>query len=145
MATHRSNEYKLTVGEQKFVSYYIETNDMVKAVEMANFKTTSPKAYAKKLLAKGKVQKELKRQLKLLENEAVASADEVMVFLTETMRGNVKDQFGLEATLKDRMDAAKELAKRQIDMQKIADSAEANELKITLSWKDDEDTTSKEG
>lgn len=134
MATHESNAYKLGVREKKFVYYYIETGDLVQAVEMAGFKTTSPKAYARKLLEKGKIQKELRRQLDSLQNEAIASADEIMRFYTEAMRGQIKDQFGLEATLADRMKAADALAKRQIDMQATLAANEDREFKFVISW-----------
>jgi phage terminase small subunit len=42
----------------------------------------------------------------------IASADEVLQFLTDVMMGRVKDQFGLDASLQDRTNAAKELMKR---------------------------------
>ena len=57
-----------------------------------------------------------------------------MLFYTQAMRGEVKDQFGIEATLADRMKAADALAKRQIDMQAIADKAAANEITVNLVW-----------
>ena len=47
------------------------------------------------------------------QNEArVASADEVLQFFSSVMRGEVKDQFGLDAALSDRLNAGKELMKR---------------------------------
>ena len=127
-------EYKLSINEQKFVAYYIETGDSKKAVEKAGFRTTSPYAYAKKLLAKPKIQAELKSQMDMLKNESIASAQEILVFYTHAMRGEVKDQFGLEATLSDRMKAADALAKRQIDMKAIADKAEDNKITVNLVW-----------
>lgn len=132
----KNKEYALSVREAKFVSFYMESGDIGKAVKEAGFNTTSPVTYGKKLLAKEKIQKELKAQLDMLKYEKVASADEIMNFLTSAMRGEIKDQFGLEATLKDRMDAAKELAKRQIDMKAIADKAVDHEYKFTLVWGD---------
>ena len=127
-------EYKLSVREQKFIAFYIESGDPGEAVRQAKFNTTSPVAYARKLLAKPKIQKELNAQLSLLKNDAIASAQEIMVFYTHAMRGEIKDQFGLDPTLADRMKAADALAKRQIDMQAIADKAKDNELTIKLSW-----------
>ena len=44
--------------------------------------------------------------------ERVASADEVMRFFSSVMRGEVTDQFGLDASLSDRISAGKELMKR---------------------------------
>ena len=144
----KNKEYNLTVREVKFVSFYMETGDISKAVQLAGYNTNSPLQYGKKLLTKEKVQKELRAQLDMLKYEKVASADEIMNFLTSAMRGEIKDQFGLDATLKDRMDAAKELAKRQIDMQAIADKAVDHEYKFTLVWGDsnsDKADTSNEG
>ena len=51
----------------------------------------------------------------LFRSKLVADGDEVLKFLTATMRGEVKDQFGLDAQLKDRLAAAKEL-QRIIDV-----------------------------
>lgn len=137
-APHEGNkkgqEYKLSVREQKFVSLYLEYGDPTKACIEAKFKTTSPKQYARKLLAKPKIQKEVKEQLELFKCECIASSQEIMGFYTMAMRGEVKDQFGLEATLADRLKAADALAKRQIDAVAIADRARDNEFRITLNW-----------
>ena len=46
------------------------------------------------------------------EEKRIATADEVLQFLTDVMMGKVKDQFGLDASLQDRTNAAKELMKR---------------------------------
>lgn len=40
-----------------------------------------------------------------------------MEFFTKVMRGEVKDAFGLDASLADRKDAAKEIAKRTVDIE----------------------------
>lgn len=130
-------EYKLSIREQKFVALYLEYGDAVKAVKEAKFRTTAPKQYAMKLLAKPKIQKELAEQMALFKNECIASAQEIMNFYTMTMRGEVKDQFGLEATLADRMKAADALAKRQIDAKAIADRAKDNNFTINLCWNRD--------
>ena len=42
----------------------------------------------------------------------VAKGDEVLRFFSSVMRGEVKDQFGLDSQLSDRIDAAKQLQKR---------------------------------
>ena len=127
-------ELNLSIREQKFVAYYIEFGDAQKAVKEAGYNTTSPLAYSRKLLAKPKIQKELHDQMELLKNDCIASANEIMNFYTQAMRGEVKDQFGLEASLADRMKAADALAKRQIDMKAIADKAKDNEITLNLVW-----------
>lgn len=127
-------EYKLSIREQKFVSLYLEYGDPTKAVVEAKFNTTSPKQYAKKLLSKPKIQAEVAKQMELFKNECIASSQEIMRFYTMAMRGEVKDQFGLDATLADRMKAADALAKRQIDAVAIAERGKDNAFTINLRW-----------
>lgn len=125
-------QYKLSVNEQKFVAYYIETGNSTLAVKKCGFRTTSPASYARKLLAKPKIQAELKEQMSALKQECVASAEEIRMFYTSVMRGEEKDQFGLDLTMSDRLKAAEALAKRQIDMQEIADRADAAKVTVSL-------------
>lgn len=127
-------EYKLSIREQKFVSLYLEYGDPTRAVVEAKFNTTAPKQYAKKLLAKPKIQTEVAKQMELFKNECIASSQEIMRFYTMAMRGEVKDQFGLEATLADRMKAADALAKRQIDAVAVAERGKDNAFTINLRW-----------
>lgn len=138
MAERRGNkkgqEYKLSVREQKFVAYYLDHGDAKKAVVDAKFNTTAPGSYAKKLLAKPKIQAEVARQWELFQNERIASSQEIMGFYTMAMRGQVKDQFGLEATLADRIKAADALAKRQIDAANTAEKGKDNQFTIKLCW-----------
>lgn len=137
----KGQEYKLSIREQKFVAYYLDCGDAKEAVKKAKFNTTTPAAYARKLLAKPKIQKEVARQWELFMNERIASSQEIMGFQTMVMRGLVKDQFGLEATLKDRLDASKELAKRQIDAKEVAQKGIDNQVTIKLCWDRNNDIT----
>ena len=135
-APHEGNskgqEYKLSVREQKCVAYYLEHGDPTKAVIDAKFNTTAPKQYARKLLAKPKIQKEVARQWDLFMNERIASSQEIMGFQTMVMRGLVKDQFGLDAPLSERTKAAQELAKRTIDVQNKAKQVSGDSITVTL-------------
>lgn len=140
----KGQEYKLSVREQKFVSLYLEYGDPTKACVEAKFKTTAPKQYARKLLSKPKIQKEVQAQLELFKNECIASSQEIMGFYTMAMRGEVKDQFGLDATLADRLKAAEALAKRQIDAVAIANRAKDNEFTINLNWNRENTTVNPE-
>lgn len=130
----KGDEYKLSVREQKFVSLYLEYGDPRRAVVEAKFNTTAPKQYAQKLLAKPKIQREVARQMELFQNECIASSQEIMRFYTMAMRGEVKDQFGLDAALADRMKAAEALAKRQIDAVAIAERGKDSQVTIKLCW-----------
>lgn len=136
---------ELNIQEVKFVSYYIETGDITKAVQMAGYKTNSPHAYGRKLLSKPKIQAEVQDQLKSFRNECIANNVEIMQFFTKAMRGEVKDQFGLDATLADRMKAAESLAKRQIDMQQMLEKSKEQEIKVTISFDDEKPNDTNEG
>ena len=59
-----------------------------------------------------RVQEYIAELSKIADDEAIADIKEVMKFYSSVMRGEVKDQFGLDASLQDRVAAGKELAKR---------------------------------
>lgn len=69
-----------------------------------------------------------------LKPETVATANEVMTYFTAVMRGEVKDQFGLEAPLSERTRAAQELAKRTIDIQNRQNGTADQTIEIKLDW-----------
>lgn len=89
---------------------------------------------AKQLLKKPSVKAEIQRIMEELKSESVATADEVMKFFTAVMRGEVKDQFGLDATLSDRTRAAQEIAKRTIDVENRKAGNPDQMIEITLDW-----------
>ena len=55
------------------------------------------------------------RNDKTIEDERIADITEVMQYLTSVMRGEIKDQFDLEAPLSERTRCAQELLKRNMD------------------------------
>ena len=64
------------------------------------------------------MKKEIASRLEAIRSAQVADEHEVMAYFTAVMRGQVLDQFGLEASLQERTRAAECLAKRIIDMPK---------------------------
>lgn len=64
---------------------------------------------------------------------AIMSATEVMQRLSEMARGNVNDQFDLPPSLKDQIDACKEVAKRTIDQQIKLDEYKKQNPDITIN------------
>ena len=74
------------------------------------------------------------RMLKQVEIEDARIADvaEVMRFLTSVMRGEVKDQFDLDAPLSERTNAAKEILKRNMDNRRM----DIELTKLEASYKD---------
>lgn len=116
-----AKERRLTERQKKWAQYYVENGNATEAARKAGYKggTTqlgvqgaenrnNPKilryieeTYADQLRAKQEA-----------EQQRIAKGSEVLRFLTNVMRGEEKDQFGLDAQLTDRINAAKLLGQR---------------------------------
>ena len=78
-------------------------------------------------LTKPYIKEYIELRLAELEKKRVASADEVLQYLTRVMRGEEKDQFDLDPSLQDRTKAAELLGKRYrlfVDKQELDVKAE---------------------
>lgn len=134
----------LTPFEQKFLTYYIRTGNLVKSIKLAS--GDFPNLYkvrqsyvetAQKILNQPNVKKELNGIMEELKKETIATAEEVMTYFTKVMRGEINDQFGLEAPLTERTRAAQELARRTVDLDnkmKLEQERENSAIQITLNW-----------
>lgn len=108
--------HALTPLEAEFINLYIETGNARQSVINAGYKTKAPGQYAQTLLNKSYITDEISYRLEQMKSAKTASATEILEYFTAVMRGEIKDQFGLEAPLQERTRAAQELAKRQIDI-----------------------------
>lgn len=102
----------LTLKQKAFADYYIETGNATEAARRAGYNQKSARQIATENLSKPSISAYIKTRLAEIDAGRIATADEVMKFYTSVMRGEVKDQFGLEAQLTDRLNAGKELMKR---------------------------------
>ena len=135
----KRTEEVLTPREKKFCAEYIKDYNGAQAVLRAGYNvanSATASVYANGLLKTTKVKEEIHRLTQDSVDQSIADAKEVMQFFTDVMRGKVKDQFGLEASLAERSKAAVEVAKRTIDIdQKIkANQNGDNVLTIKLDW-----------
>ena len=121
---------KLTPKQKAFAEAYIETGNQTEAARRAGYSEKCAYSIGNENLSKPEVSAYIKERMAELESQRVASADEVMRFFSSVMRGEVKDQFGLDASLQDRLNAGKELMKRYAA---VHDRESANEAKIILS------------
>ena len=128
--------HKLTVKEAKFIDLYIETGNARQSCLDAGYKTKAAGQYAQLLLNKTYVNGEIEYRLRQLESEKIASAEEILQYFTGVMRGEIKDQFGLDTPLSERTKAAQELAKRKIDIvNRVSGKEEGNgTVTIKLDW-----------
>lgn len=124
----------LTPKQQLFCSNYLKYNDIKKAAIEAGYAERSAYLSGHALVAKNKFSMEyIKRQHDQMQTASIADAREILQYLTDVMRGEIKDQFGLDAPLAERTKAAQELAKRQIDLPaKMGSEDSAPKIEITL-------------
>lgn len=132
--TFTHDGHRLTVKEAKFIDLYIELGNGVEAVRQAGYNSKSPRQYANVLLSKDYIAGEIKFRTDQLHTSKIATAQEVMEYFTAVMKGEIKDQFGLEAPLSERTRAAQELARRTVDIENRANGKADAEVKITLNW-----------
>ena len=125
---------KISVKEHKFVNSYMINGDPAIAAKDAGYIPKGQSSYGsigKRLLRKPHIYEEILYRIDEMNKNSIADEQEIMSYFTAVMRGDEKDQFGLDAPLSERTSAAKELAKRIIDVPaKQADSA----IQINLNW-----------
>jgi len=131
-ATHSG--HTLTPLQAKFIDLYVETGNGKKSVEEAGYNSKQPAQMAQKLLNTPHINEEIRYRLQQHKDQSIANADEIMTYFTKVMRGEILDQFGLEASLAERTKAAQELAKRQIDIPNKLAGNEAPKITITVDW-----------
>lgn len=115
-AKHAHNADGLTKRQELFCNYWLELRDGTKAAKAAGYSEKSARQTATNLMKSKAVLRYIDKRLELEHMEhqqeiraRIASADEVNAFLSDVMQGKVKDAFGLDPGLSDRISAAKEL------------------------------------
>lgn len=103
---------KLTPKQKKFADYYIELGNASEAARKAGYSKKTADAIGRENLRKPTISAYIAERMDKQDKKRVASADEVIAFYTAVMRGEVKDQFGLDASLSDRLKACDSLMKR---------------------------------
>ena len=102
----------LTPKQQAFADYYIECGNATEAAKRAGYSERTAYSIGNENLSKPEVSAYISERLTEIASKRVANCAEVMEFYTSVMRGEVKDQFGLDASLSDRLKAGDSLMKR---------------------------------
>ena len=102
----------MTDQQKAFADYFIECGNQTEAAKKAGYSEKSAYNQGNRLMKNDEVIAYITERLKPTEAKRVATADEVLEFLTKGMNGEIKDQFGLDPSLQDRINCAKELLKR---------------------------------
>ena len=132
-----NNGHKLSPKEHMFINSFMINGDAAIAAKDAGFipqGNKTLKSIGERVLKKDYIYDEILYRIDEMNAATIADEQEVMQYFTAVMRGEEKDQFGLDVSIADRTAAAKEIAKRIIDIpQKQADSS----IQINLNWQRD--------
>lgn len=113
-----AKKVNLTKLQRLWADYWIKTGNGTEAARLAGYKGNDNvlAVTAANNLKNEKIKKYIvetyEQTEKAADDKRVADSMEVLEFLTKTMRGEVKDQFGLDPMLSDRIKAAELLGKR---------------------------------
>ena len=102
----------MTLKQKAFADYYIQTGNATEAAKKAGYSEKTAYSIGNENLSKPEICEYIAERMGKQDKSRVADADEVIEFYTAVMRGEVKDQFGLEASLSDRLKAGDSLMKR---------------------------------
>lgn len=107
-------EAKMNLNDQQiaFCEYYVAELNATQAAIDAGYSPKTARQQGSRLLTNVNIIAYTDALLQEMENKRIASADEVLKFLTSAMRGEIKDAFDLDPSLDDRMKAAALLGKR---------------------------------
>lgn len=122
----------LTPKQQAFADYYLETGNATEAAKRAGYSESTAQQIGSENLSKPLISAYIQERLDQIKSKNIATIDEVMSFYTKVMRGEEKDQFGLDASLTDRIKAGQELVKR-LSASSEADKSRANENMTALA------------
>lgn len=105
---------KLTEKERIFADEYIKTTNATQSAITAGYAENSASVTGSKMLRKPKVRQYIDAVMNERSKNTIATADEVLEYLTRVMCGEEKDAFGLDVSVADRTKAAELLGKRHM-------------------------------
>lgn len=103
---------ELTPKQKAFCDEYLKDLNGTRAykeIYKSAKKDITARTNASKLLTNTNVKAYIAERMKEIQNEKTADLEEVIRFFSSVMRGEVKDQFDLDATISDRLSAGREL------------------------------------
>lgn len=127
----------LTPIEETAALAFVAGKPITSVLDDLGFKYKNPisrKSQSHRLLNRPNVQRRIKELMEEMKKASIMTGEEVMEYFTAVTRGEIKDQFGLDAPLSERTAAAKEIAKRTIDIDLKKQDTSDNSININLNW-----------
>ena len=129
------SDIKLKPKEFTFAEEWLKTMNATQSAIKAGYSERTAYSAGNRLLKKVEVKQYIDERLTEMQESSIADTNEVMQFLSSTMRGDIPDQFGLDPALNDRLKAAELLGKRYklfTDKQEIS-GADGEPIKVIFS------------
>lgn len=129
------SDIKLKPKELKFAEEWLKTTNATQSAIKAGYSERTAYSAGNRLLKKVDVKQYIDERLTEMQESSIADTNEVMQFLSSTMRGDIPDQFGLDPALNDRLKAAELLGKRYklfTDKQEIS-GADGEPIKVIFN------------
>ena len=105
---------KLTEKERIFADEYIKTTNATQSAITAGYSEKTARSKGSQLLTKINVRQYIEAVMNERSKDTIATADEVLEYLTRVVRGEEKDAFGLDVSVADKTKAAELLGKRHM-------------------------------
>lgn len=125
----------LNPKQKKFADFWLESFNATEAAKKAGYSKKTAYSMGYENLRKPEIAAYIHARLRAQDISLVASAEETLAFLSSAMRGQIKDQFGLDAALADRLRAADTLIKRYAAADKSRDALDKLD-KLLKEFKD---------
>lgn len=105
---------KLTKKERIFADEYVKTTNGTQSAITAGYSEKTARSKGSQLLTKINVRQYIDAVMSERSKDTIATADEVLEYLTRVVRGEEKDAFGLDVSVADKTKAAELLGKRHM-------------------------------
>lgn len=114
----------MNARQKLFARYYLETTNATESAKRAGYSDKTAYSTGQRLLKNDEMKKEITRLMEELAKPSIATADEVLQYLTSVLRGEETEQLPIgvgegaqrlidkEPSIKDRIKAAELMAKR---------------------------------
>lgn len=83
---------KLNARQKAFCEFYVACGNATEAAKKAGYKENTARIHASKLLTNANIKNYIQELMDKIEEKRMASAEEVIKFLTASMRGEIEEE-----------------------------------------------------
>lgn len=102
----------LTPKQKAFADEFLKCGNATEAAKKAGYSEQSARQIGAENLTKPSISSYIQERQKQIDDGRIADIAEIQRFYSSVLRGEVKDQFGFDASLETRIAAGRELMKR---------------------------------